>query len=128
MSELNEEEIIGRLHGLLATTFHYSGHTETGVFWEHSIYFPKDEKFYAEAIQGLLDLYQKEKQKNKILDNMLLVNKEQYEFIKNKDNYISKDKIRNKIKELEKQEDWYIEHKSLDDLYEIIKTLQKLLD
>ena len=64
---MSEEEIIGRVHGLLATTFHYSGQTENGVFWEHSVYFPKDSKFYADAIQGLLDLYNKEKEKNKSL-------------------------------------------------------------
>lgn len=45
--------------------------------------------------------------------------------------YDERDKWKNKIKEiigeLEKQEDWYIENKSLDDLYGKIDILQKLL-
>lgn len=44
-----------------------------------------------------------------------------------KKNYISKVRIRVKIKELEGQEDWYIEHKSLDDLYGRIDLLKELL-
>ena len=82
---MSEEEIIGRLHGLLVTTFHYSGHTENGVFWEHSIYFPKDEKFYAEAIQVLLDLYNKEKEKNIKLQKR---NNRQVKIINKKDKQI----------------------------------------
>ena len=42
--------------------------------------------------------------------------------------YISKDKIKEIIQELEKQEDWYIENKSLDDLYGKIDILQELLE
>jgi predicted adenine nucleotide alpha hydrolase (AANH) superfamily ATPase len=46
--------------------------------------------------------------------------------------YDERDKWKNKIKEiigeLEKQEDWYIENKSLDDLYGKIDILQKLLE
>lgn len=85
MSELNEEEIIKETNFIIK--------------WISKIGLIKENK----AIRGLLDLYQKEKEKNKILDNMLLVNKEQYEFIKNKDNYISKDKVREKIEELDKK-------------------------
>jgi len=44
------------------------------------------------------------------------------------ENFISKDKIREKIKELEGQEDWYIENKSLDDLYGRIDELKELLE
>lgn len=43
------------------------------------------------------------------------------------ENFISKDKIRERIKELEGQEDWYIENKSLDDLYGRIDELKELL-
>lgn len=47
----------------------------------------------------------------------------------NASNYVvSKDKIRERIKELEGQEDWYIENKSLDDLYGRIDELKELLE
>lgn len=39
-----------------------------------------------------------------------------------------KNKIKEIIEELEKQEDWYIENKSLDDLYGKIDILQELLE
>jgi formyltetrahydrofolate synthetase len=40
---------------------------------------------------------------------------------------VSKDKIREKIKELERQEDWYREKNSLDELYGRIDELKELL-
>ena len=61
-----------------------------------------------EAIEGLLDLYNKEKEKNEELDrfskevlkkNLELVDGQYNDIIK--DNYIHKDTIRKKIKELE---------------------------
>ena len=45
-----------------------------------------------------------------------------------KRDYVSKNKIRDKIKELEVQEDWYIENKNLDELYGMIDILQELLE
>lgn len=77
---------------------------------------------YKEAIQSLLDLYNKEKEKNKELEKY----KTKHSLIKK--HYISKDKIKEIIEELEQQEDWYIEHKGLDELYGRIDTLKELLE
>lgn len=43
-------------------------------------------------------------------------------------NYISKDKIRDKIKELENQEDWYREYSSVFELEDRIRELKELLE
>lgn len=51
-----QEEAIGRLHGLLVTDFNYSGHTESGAYWQHSISFRKDHKYYADAIETVLSM------------------------------------------------------------------------
>jgi len=50
------------------------------------------------AIQGLLDLYKKEKEKNKTLKQVC---EKYYVISSNPDNYISKDKIRDRISILE---------------------------
>lgn len=76
-----------------------------------------------QTILGLLDLYNKEKEKNASLQKEIKLMKS----ININDNYIYKDKIRERIKELEGQEDWYIENKSLDDLYGRIDELKELL-
>lgn len=76
--------------------------------------------------EQLKALLKEEKEKNKELQNYMkefLIPKSTINLI-----YISKDKIRNKIKELEGQEDWYIENKSLDDLYGRIDELKELLE
>ena len=44
------------------------------------------------------------------------------------DNYIPKSKVKEKIEELEKQEDWFIENKGLDELYGQIDILKELLE
>ena len=41
--------------------------------------------------------------------------------------YIPKSKVKEKIEELEKQEDWFIENKGLDELYGQIDILKELL-
>lgn len=41
--------------------------------------------------------------------------------------YISKDKIREKIKELEKKKDWFIKYKTSDEVYNKIEILEELL-
>lgn len=62
-----QEEAIGRLHGLLVTDFNYSGHTESGAYWQHSISFRKDHKYYADAIEIVLSMLE---EKDKIIDLM----------------------------------------------------------
>jgi hypothetical protein len=88
---------------------------------------PKD---YKQAIQGLLDLYQQEKEKNKELEEKLKIANQLYNdsCICIATECVEKDKIKAKIKELEEQEDWYIENKSLDDLYGRIDELKELLE
>lgn len=51
-----QKKAIGRLHGLLVTDFNYSGHTESGAYWQHSISFRKDHKYYADAIETVLSM------------------------------------------------------------------------
>jgi hypothetical protein len=91
MSELSEEKIIEEFKELIYNPDYDEILlcTEDGFTGWHELF------------ENILELYNKEKEKNKILDNMLLVNKEQYEFIKNKDNYISKDKIRELIQDID---------------------------
>lgn len=94
---------------------------------------------YCEAIQGLLDLYEKEKEKNINLTQEL----EKRKWVKIKENgevepafFISKDKIREKIepklKELDKQinEEWkkYGNSKELQDMEDMYNFLQQLLE
>lgn len=89
--------------------------------------YPEEESWCAiyplqmKAIENLIQENKKlKKQMNKDLDVLYI-----------KGAYDERDKWKNKIKEiigeLEKQEDWYIENKSLDDLYGKIDILQKLL-
>ena len=54
----------------------------------------------AEIIKNGIDLYNKEKEKNKELEELLEENTTRIAF-ENQDNYISKDKIREKIKDRE---------------------------
>lgn len=83
---------------------------------------------YQEAIQGLLDLYKKEKEKD------THITKEIVEFVNS--HYISKDKIREKIesklKELDKQinEEWekYGNSKELQDMEDMYNFLQQLFE
>lgn len=72
------------------------------------------------AIKGLLDLYNKEKEKNKELIKKYM----EAESIKFWNNYISKDKIKEKIKEWDKGIAWA----NADDHYYAIKILQDLLE
>lgn len=106
---MSEEEIIKMLKEYSATN-----PFQKSMFYVSNLH---------EAIQGLLDLYNKEKEKNKILDNMLLVNKEQYEFIKNKDNYISKDKIKQCIEKLEIEKKFYFEKQVIQGRIDLLQEL-----
>jgi hypothetical protein len=74
-----------------------------------------DEEYAKKAVQGLLDLYNKEKEKNKELE-LCLKSEEKYSEGLNRDiksllniepnsNFISKDKIKQEIKELKENED-----------------------
>lgn len=98
---------------------------------------------YDNYVRDLLDLYNKEKEKNdsisiqyeKVVDKLEALEqiekehkKENGELREQVKNSISILKIKEIIEELEKQEDWYIEHKSLDDLYGKIDILQELLE
>ena len=58
-------------------------------------------KFEKETIEGLLDLYNKEKEKNNSIESQRLRDM----CYKNDGNYISKDKIKEKIKQLEKEQE-----------------------
>lgn len=79
------------------------------------------------SLKNLYELYKKEIEKNKkiFIQYEKRVNELEREIAINS---ISKDKIREIIGELEKQEDWYAENKSLDDLYGKIDILQELLE
>lgn len=90
------------------------------------------------ATEMLLDLYEQEKEKNKFINEIktigtddtiqVVLTKSQYSFLLNKSlNSVSKDKIKERIKELEGQEAWYREHNSLDELYGRIDELEELL-
>ena len=61
--------------------------------------FGKEYEKDLQAIQGLLDLYNKEKEKNKKL------NAKRIRDVSSVKNYISKDKIRQEIKELEQNQE-----------------------
>ena len=88
MSNLNEEEIIKRIKYICDKW--YDENLEIDVKW----------------IQGLLDLYNKEKEKNKELQEMLkhrikYTNELEEDLFQKANNYvISKDKIREKLKEI----------------------------
>ena len=87
------------------------------------------------SLKNLYDLYNKEKEKNeKLKEENKELRKPKYiidcktnKVTKLTNDFVSKDKIREIIGELEKQEDWYAENKSLDDLYGKIDILQELL-
>ena len=100
MSNLSEEEIIYTLKQVI----------DTCTKWEEMPY--GFNEHIIQAIQGLLDLYNKEKQLNyeiknllestpkELLDKAVAINNT-IGFIK--DNFVEKDKIKDKIKELEEQ-------------------------
>ena len=111
MSKLSEEEIINTLEGMLYNEdiFKHNDYIETPFSLEQQ-----------NAIKGLLALYNKEKEKNSrnkkiILDKLdklkygiendfpITLGERQPLWEENKTNYISKDKIEAKIKELEKE-------------------------
>lgn len=75
-----------------------------------------------EAIETILDLYQQEKEKNKELEenqNRLAFKTNQYMNDVLSNNIVSKDKIKAKIKELEKRDYWN---------YDEIRVLKELLE
>ena len=86
------------------------------------------DKIELEAIQGLLDLYNKEKEKNK---NLLLQLKDsENELLEVTNNIISTDEIGEKIKELEKNKNTEVNIFSHDffTLERTIKVLEELLE
>ena len=56
----DEKKCIGILHGLLATIFNYSGYTESGAFWQNQVDFKRDNPYYANAIEIVLNLIEKQ--------------------------------------------------------------------
>ena len=88
------------------------------------------------AIQGLLDLYNKEKEKNKELEGMIknrikYTNELEKDLFENASNYvIPKSKLREKIEELENKmppdDDYAFEIQN--DIYSKINILQELLE
>ena len=131
MSKLSEEEIKDIIEELLSDPL---------------IYFSQDSSFEsiqirANAIQGLLDLYNKEKEKNKELEIVIKTNPDKIKIIadsfnekvldKFKQEFISKDKIKELIKKkkdrinkLHPASDCVI----IDDLENQIQVLQELLE
>lgn len=83
-----------------------------------------DIKDYISILFGLITKQQKE---IKELQDEYLIQRDLInpDFMKD---YISKDKIKEKIEELERQEDWYREHNSLEDLYGRIEDLKKIIE
>ena len=92
-----------------------------------------------EAVQGLLNLYKKEKEKNNILEleiDKLNQEKEQYKIVGQTNfvnafierNYISKDKIREKIKELEQIKNTALTERTIDMKNDKIIVLEQLLE
>ena len=122
ISQLKEEEIIKELKEWLKYDTNFTNLPE---FESKNLY---------KLIQGLLDLYNKEKEKNKELQNYMkeyLIPKSTINLI-----YISKDKIKQKIEELEeikiKLQKMYpatyaLNYEWLEAYYQI-KILQKLLE
>lgn len=104
--DMCEEEIIKICNKLIADFKHFQEMREKDK--ELNIYqwnsYDDIFKEYKQAIQGLLDLYQKEKEKNEKLENELMEKElaikeiqEQY--------YVSKDKIRELLNKLEISDD-----------------------
>lgn len=118
---MSEEEAIKMLKEYSATN-----PFQKNMFYVHNLH---------EAIQCLLDLYNKEKEKNKKLNKYIedrsKIGKDIQTYI-NKDyvnqEYINKDKIRDKIKELKQQiiENKYVECKEENE--DMIELLQELLE
>lgn len=104
MEYIEEEKAIGILHGLLVTTFNYSGYTENGVFWQHEVDFKRDNPFYANALEIVLKLLEKqhkeiEIQKSEVKLKQMVID----ELVENETkNLIPKDAVREKIEELNK--------------------------
>ena len=91
---MTEDEIIDTLKEIDVVDF-YNTYTDSKTDFS-------EPRKYCDAIQGLLDLYQKEKEKNKKID-LHYVPYEQYITKLNKVNEKWKDKIRGKIEKLEKE-------------------------
>ncbi|MBR1653531.1 MAG: hypothetical protein IJ690_01045 [Clostridia bacterium] len=83
------------------------------------------EKLYQDNLT-LVDGLKQEKEKNKILDNLLLVNKEEYEFIKNKEDYIHKDIIKEKIAYQNML--WNTPNRQKEYNQEVVEVLEELLE
>lgn len=94
MRELNEEEIIDIVKEIKNHQVAFYEPKEHKQILKN--YFTKEQ---SDAIQGLLDLYQAEKEKNKELEDELEDWKFTTKYVEN--NYISKDKINSKIAEYE---------------------------
>lgn len=91
-----QEEAIGRLHGLLVTDFNYSGYTESGAYWQHIISFRKDHKYYADAIETALSML---KEKDKEIEKKKEDIQRMQELLDLSDaRNVKKDKIIDKIK------------------------------
>lgn len=82
---MSEEEIIGKLKRIIKIAYSKEFATFELTYQ------------YVDAIQGLLDLYNKEKEKNKSIEAQRLRDM----CYKTDGNYISKDKIKEKIEEYE---------------------------
>ena len=95
---MSEEEILDIMNNL--TLYEYDFSIESKYVEGHD---EIAERMGNEAIQGLLDLYNKEKEKNASLKKEIKLMKS----ININDNYISKDKIKQKIKELEEKSDYW---------------------
>lgn len=116
MNKLSEEEIIKILKDTIS------------LFNNDTHCFTHSDNERVEAIKGLLDLYNKEKEKNKKLNN-LIYTKLKLNIIENgicQIDYISKDKIKEKIKYYEE----LIKTNSEDEeiLRHIIQALNELLE
>lgn len=103
---MSEEEIIKDLKNFIALA------QKEENFIYYSEY--KFDNELAERVQILLDLYNKEKEKNKKLTDEYLIQRDliNAEFLN--ENYISKDKIKEKIEELEKEKSKYTGYKGLE--------------
>jgi len=89
-----EEKAIGIVHGLLVTVFNYSGYTENGVFWQHEVDFKRDNPFYSNAIEVVLNLLEKQRKENEMLKEAL---KDKCEIADERNNLLVEN---NKLKEV----------------------------
>lgn len=117
---MSEEEIIDIIKDFLELREIYSSDNMRKSFLS----------IYKDAIQGLLDLYNKEKEKNKKLTDEYLIQRDliNAEFLN--ENYISKDKINSKIAEYQEilqspiiKEDY---KKEVEHIIRVLKELREL--